>query len=120
MASNLRAMASNLKASDGLQPESDGLQPKSDGRQDIFASLYRCIGEFVFTQLDPPFACDDGCVIPGTFVDDGKCDCPGTCKDERDFTCDNCSCPEFCNQVLAPCVPVSKAHSCCLSGELSF
>ncbi|CAK9007149.1 unnamed protein product, partial [Durusdinium trenchii] len=71
--------------------------------QDIFASLYRCIGEFVFTQLDPPFACDDGCVIPGTFVDDGKCDCPGTCKDERDFTCDNCSCPEFCNQVLAPC-----------------
>ena len=43
-----------------------------------------------------PFICPDdggtpGCTINKSLVDNNVCDCPGTCADETNYTCENCS-----------------------------
>eukprot|EP00913_Durusdinium_trenchii_P007861 g7378.t1 len=49
----------------------------------------------LMSQLAPDaFTCPgeagEGCVLPRSFVNDRKCDCPGTCADEELFTCETC------------------------------
>ena len=52
----------------------------------------RCLGPGVVTD---PFVCPDnggttGCTINKSLVDNNVCDCPGTCADETNYTCENC------------------------------
>ena len=47
-------------------------------------------------MVTDPFICPDdggtpGCTINKSLVDNNVCDCPGTCADETNYTCDNCS-----------------------------
>ncbi|CAL1156287.1 unnamed protein product [Cladocopium goreaui] len=92
----------------GLPPVVDDVCP--DRRCKLYGSDYRlnnlfyvprqaCLGTGLVTD---PFTCPDpnggisGCIIDKNLVDDLRCDCPGTCADEADYTCENCSCPIFC------------------------
>ena len=69
----------------------------------------RCLGPGVVTD---PFICSDdggtpGCTINKSLVDNNVCDCPGTCADETNYTCDNCSgaetaCGGFVGLCLTP------------------
>eukprot|EP00435_Cladocopium_sp_Y103_P000801 s3875_g1.t1 len=58
-----------------------------------------CLGTGLVTDA---FTCPDpnggisGCTINKSLVDNLRCDCPGTCADETNYSCENCSCSIFC------------------------
>ena len=60
----------------------------------FYVTRQACLGTGLVTD---PFTCPDpnggisGCIINKSLVDDLRCDCPGTCADEADYTCENCS-----------------------------
>ena len=65
------------------------------------------------------------CRISAGFLNDGRCDCPGTCADEDFWDCSNCSCPSICGVALFSCdgsgvfeCPLTMSNqSCNLPGE---
>ena len=69
-----------------------------------------CLGTGSSTA--PRFACpDSACEIDAVFVNDNRCDCPFTCADETNWTCDNCSCPSICGVAVFDC-DGSGVYSC--------
>ena len=78
-----------------------------------------CLGTGSSTA--PRFACpDSACEIDAIFVNDNRCDCPFTCADETNWTCDNCSCPTICGVAVFDCdgsgvynCPISSANQTC-------
>eukprot|EP00435_Cladocopium_sp_Y103_P016218 s2906_g4.t1 len=74
-----------------------------------------CLGVGVVTDA---FVCpDDGgrpvCTINKSLVDDNVCDCPGTCADETNYTCQNCSCVAFCGLPSRwECSPFFEVFRC--------
>ena len=73
-------------------------------------SVTNCLGTGSSTA--PRFACpDSACEIDAIFVNDNRCDCPFTCADETNWTCDNCSCPSICGVAVFDC-DGSGVYSC--------
>lgn len=88
------------------------------------ASNINCLGTGASTL--PRFSCpDSACEIDGLFVDDNRCDCPFTCADETNWTCDNCSCPSICGVAvfdcdgsgLFTCPKASNNQTCVIPGD---
>ena len=59
-----------------------------------YGGTQSCLGTGLVSD---PFTCPDpdggisGCTINKSLVNDLRCDCPGTCADEANYTCENCS-----------------------------
>ena len=88
------------------------------------ASNINCLGTGSSTL--PRFFCpDSACEIDGLFVDDNRCDCPFSCADETNWTCDNCSCPTICGVAvfdcdgsgLFTCPKASNNQTCVIPGD---
>ena len=89
-----------------------GLYPLPWELQSV-VSTYRLFNKQVTPMLQE-FQCPDtDCMIPNAFVNDDFCDCPGTCADEDNHTCETCdpstsglntegsACPAICGSLAS-------------------